>query len=103
MVDSQSLQTFSGLFVFFALIAAMNRWLTLAGLLLTVAGAAGVGVFWERWSRLAGYEVQVRALWHPVRPTSGQDWLLATHMGMLVIGLALLAWLAQRREGTDTA
>jgi hypothetical protein len=100
MIDTHSLQTFSGLFVFLALVCLLNRWLTIGGLLLTVAGAAGLGVFWERWSRLTGYEVQLRALWHPVRPTAGQDWLFATHTGMLLIGLALLAWLARRREGS---
>lgn len=99
MIDVHSLQTFSGLFVFLALVAVLNRWFTLGGVLLTVAGAAGLGVFWERWSRLAGYEVQVRALWHPVRPTQAQYWLFASHGVMLLAGVLLLARVARRREG----
>jgi hypothetical protein len=101
MIDTHSLQTFSGLFVFLALIAVLNGWHTLGGLLLTVAGAAGLGVFWERWSRLTGYEVQVRALWHPVRPTGGEAWLFATHVTMLALGASLLLWASWRRtEGS---
>ena len=61
MVTLASVQTFSGLFAFLALVAVLNRCLTLGGLLLTVAGAAGLGVFWERWSLRTGYEVEVRA------------------------------------------
>ncbi|MGH7623001.1 MAG: hypothetical protein ACREMU_11725 [Gemmatimonadaceae bacterium] len=100
MIEINSIETFSGLFLFLALVALLNRWLTLAGILLTVTGAAGFGVFWERWSRLTGHEVQIQALWDPVRPTDGQIWLFATHMTMLVMGLALLSWLAARREGS---
>ena len=98
MVTFQSFATLSGLFLFFAFVALLNRWLTLGGLLLTVAGAAGVGVFWERWSRLTGYDVEVRAIWHPVPPTFAQAWLLGTHAAMLLGGVALLAWIAWRRD-----
>jgi len=100
--DVSPFYTFSGLFVFGALVAVMNRWLTLAGLLLTVAGAAGVGIFWERWSRLAGDNVRLAALLDPVRPTPGQLELLATHLPLLAVGVVILsavAWRNRRAEG----
>lgn len=85
-----------------ALVCVLNGWFTAGGLFLTVAGAAGVGVFWERWSRLTGYEVELRALAHPVAPTSGEVALVATHGVMLLAGVALLLWHEwgrSRREG----
>ena len=103
VVDSQSITTFSGLFVFFALVALFNRWFTLSGLLFTVAGAAGLGVFWERWSRLTGYDVQIQALWHPVAPTHNQTELLIVHALMLACGIGLLAALAWRHREASQA
>ena len=88
-----------------ALVALMNAWYTVAGLLLTVAAAGGLGVFWERWSRLSGSDVHISAFLSPAEPTTGQWQLLTTHAPMLVIGATLLMWVAWRnshrkREGT---
>lgn len=102
-VGLDSLGTFSGLFTFFAFVALLNRRITTGALFLTVAGAAGLGVFWDRWSRLTGYEVQIRALWNPVTPTESQVWLFVTHLTMLMAGLALLCWLAARHEGAGAS
>ena len=98
MVDSQAITTFSGIFTFLAFVVLFNRWFTLSGLLFTVAGAAGIGVFWERWSRLTGYDVQVQALWHPVPPTHDQTELLIVHTLMLLCGIALSTALAWRHR-----
>ena len=103
MIAFDSFYTFSGLFLCGALVALANGWLTAAGVLLTVAGSAGVGIFWERWSLLAGDDVHVTALWTPVMPTRGQIELLGTHLPMLVIGVAILAALAWRRSAETEA
>ncbi len=97
VIDPDAFYTFSSLFVCGALVALMNKWFTAAGITLTVAGAAGVGIFWERWSSLAGDDVHVAALVNPVAPTRGQIELLATHLPMLLAGAGILAAVAWRR------
>ncbi len=98
MIDFNSFYTFSGLFATGALVALMYRRFTLSGLLLTIAGAAGIGIFWERWSRLAGDDVHVTALFNPVMPTTAQWELLATHVPFLVCGVALIFMTARNRS-----
>ncbi len=102
MIDLHSFYTFSGLFAFGAVLALLYRCFTAAGLLLTTAGAGGVGIFWERWSRLAGDNVHVTALVSPAWPTTAQWELLGTHLPLLVCGVIIISALARkRREGTQ--
>lgn len=97
-VAATPLYTFSGLLVFVAVVALTNAWYTVAGLLLTIAGAGGLGVFWERWSRMAGDDVHISAFLSPAQPTTGQWQLLTTHAPMLAIGATLLMWVAWRNS-----
>ncbi|MBF6599335.1 MAG: hypothetical protein IVW36_02355 [Dehalococcoidia bacterium] len=62
-----------------------------------MSGSAGIGIFWERWSRLAGDDVHITALFNPVRPTTAQFELLATHLPPLLIGIGILSVMAWRR------
>lgn len=98
MVDFGYFSTFSGILVFLAVFAAMHRRGTVSGLLLTVAGAGGVGVFWERWSRLTGDDVHVTALLHPVAPTFGEAALLVTHTALLAAGIVTVSICAARKS-----
>jgi hypothetical protein len=98
VIDLGSFYTFSGLFVFGALVAILNRWLTAGGLLLTIAGAGGIGIFWERWSQLAGDNVHITAFLTPVAPTEAQFRLLITHLAMLVAGVILIVTVARKQS-----
>lgn len=90
MIDLNSFQTFSGLLGFFAILALLYRRLMSAAILFTIEGAGGVGIFWERWSRLAGHQARITTLISGVRPTDAQLWLLSTHLPVLLIGVGLL-------------
>ena len=96
MLDFSYLSTFSGILCFLAVFAALNRRPIAAGLLLTIAGGGGVGVFWERWSKRAGDDVHVVAILHPVTPTAGEASLLVTHLSLLVAGVIIVARFARR-------
>ncbi|HYM15542.1 MAG TPA: hypothetical protein VEZ14_08275 [Dehalococcoidia bacterium] len=103
MIDFNSFQTFSGLLAFSALLAFFYRRLTTAAILLTISGAGGVGIFWERWSKLTGHDARVTALVSGVRPTNAQLWLFATHFPLLVLGVASLVVLARKGDSERNA
>jgi hypothetical protein len=92
----ESLTTFSGIFVFCATLALWHRRYTVGATLLIIAGAGGVGIFWDRWSRDAGPHVQVQALFSSDAPSGEQLILLGTHFPLLVLGLVILAISSQR-------
>lgn len=91
MPSMESFTTFSGIMAFLATVALLRGRYTIGATILIIAGAGGVAIFWDRWSREAGPHVQVQALLSPVMPTFEQFALLATHLPMLVAGLIILA------------
>jgi hypothetical protein len=101
MLNFTPFYTLSGIFVCAALVALMNARPLPAAMLLTIAGAGGLGVFWERWSQRTGDDVHVAALLHPVAPTAAQWALLTSHGALLLAGVAVVTWTARRgKEGT---
>ena len=74
-----------------------GRW-TIASTLFLIAGSAGLGIFWDRWSRETGEHVQVWALFAGQAPSGEQMALLATHLPMLALGIAILAIQARRER-----
>lgn len=98
MLDFTPFYTLSGIFLCGALVALLNARPLPAAMLLTIAGAGGLGVFWERWSQRAGDDVHLAALLHPVAPTAAQWALLTSHGAILVLGIAVVAWTARREN-----
>jgi hypothetical protein len=84
-------RTFSGLLTLLAMLALLAGRLTLASVLLIIDGSAGTGIFWDRWSRETGQHVEITALFSGVHPDRAEVGLLATHLPLLLIGIAMLA------------
>ncbi|MEX0800962.1 MAG: hypothetical protein WD379_07095 [Dehalococcoidia bacterium] len=101
MPDIGSLTTFSGLMAFFGTLCLLSRQFTGAGLLLLISGAAGTGIFWDRWSERAGDQVHVTALFAGHPPSPDETAMLATHLPLLILGGSLVVAVAWRnyRQG----
>jgi hypothetical protein len=80
--------------VFFGALALCYRRFAPAAVLFIIDGAAGVGIFWDRWSREAGHHVQISTLFAGVAPGGDDLALLATHLPLLLVGLAILGVLS---------
>lgn len=80
MPSVESLTTFSGLFAFLGTLALLNKRWTIASTLLIIAGSAGIGIFWDRWSRDTGHHVQIQTLFTGSAPSPEQLALLATQI-----------------------
>ncbi len=72
-----SLATLSGVLVFLGTLALFYKKLVPASALFIIDGAAGVGVFWERWSRETDHHMEVTAAFSGVAPSADQWALLA--------------------------
>jgi len=98
MPDINSLTSFSGLMVFFAVLAFLYRRHVVTAVLLIVAGAAGTGIVWDRWSERAGDQVHFGAFLDPTTPKSDEIAMISTHLPLLVLGLALLTYSVMRKR-----
>lgn len=72
MPSLDSLATLSGLMVFFGTLAAFYGRMIPAAALFMIDGAAGVGMFWERWSGATDHHMQVSALFDSHAPSSSE-------------------------------
>ncbi len=54
-------------------------------------GAGALAIVWDSWSARAGHHMELTALVEPVALSSRETFLLATHLPLLLAGLALLA------------
>lgn len=97
-LDASSLFTLSGLLFIGAAAAYAAERPIVAAALLIMAGAGGSAVAWERWSARTGEQVHLTAFFSPVAPSAAELTMLATHVPMLIIGLALLAVSVRRRD-----
>ncbi len=105
MLNADSLTTFSGLMVFFATLLLASRHFFPASVLMIADGAAGMGIFWDRWSERSGHQTQVAAIISPAPLSSHDLQLLATHLPLLLLGLVILAciWQSNRTKGNEAA
>jgi hypothetical protein len=87
----ESLATLSGILVFLGTLALLYRWFVVAAALFIVDGAAGVGVFWERWSSQTDAHMKVTAVLSGAPPSADQWGILLTHLPVLFGGLVVLA------------
>jgi hypothetical protein len=104
MIHFDAFRTFSGLLTLLAMLALLSRRLTPAALLLIIDGAAGTGIFWDRWSRATGHQVQLSALFSGALSRTSDLDLLVTHLPLLIIGLAIIAtvsWRNAKRHGLE--
>lgn len=97
MPSLDSLATLSGLMVFFGTFALLYSRLTAAAALFMIDGAAGVGVFWERWSRETPHHMKVMAIFDGVTPSNAEWALLSTHLPVLLLGLIILTAASRRK------
>jgi hypothetical protein len=97
-----SLLTVSGLLVFVGTLALLYRFAIPAAVLFIIDGAAGVGVFWERWSSGTDDHMQLQAVFSGVPPTMDEWGILVTHLPILLLGLTVLSfatWRSGRYHG----